>query len=30
VVTDGAITEAKFRSFAANFAQTQLGQVAIG
>lgn len=30
VVTDGTITEAKFRSFAATFAQTQLGQVPVG
>jgi len=30
VVTDGAITEAKFRSFATTFAQTQLGQVPVG
>jgi len=30
VVTDGAITEAKFRSFATTFAQTQLGQLPVG
>lgn len=30
VVTDGTITEARFRSFATTFAQTQLGQVPIG
>lgn len=30
VITDGTISEAKFRSFAATFAQTQLGQVPVG